>query len=100
MQTELEAIERNHTWELMQLPPGKNLVGVKWLFKTKLGTDGEVVKYKARLVAKGYSQQYGIDYQETFAPVARFETIRMILAVAAHMGWHIVTPRQGGNARV
>lgn len=87
MHAELQAIEKNKTWQLVALPPGKNKVGVKWLFKTKLGADGEVVKYKARLVAKGYSQKQGIDFQETLALVARFETIRVILAVAAQMGW-------------
>ncbi|KAK1417486.1 hypothetical protein QVD17_26615 [Tagetes erecta] len=89
MLAELQAIERNDTWELVDLPPGKNLVGVKWLFKTKPSADGKGVRHKARLVAKGYSQQHGIDYQETFAPVARFETIRVILAVSAQLGWDI-----------
>ncbi|XP_076889912.1 uncharacterized protein LOC143540492 [Bidens hawaiensis] len=87
MTTELDAIKRDMTWELVKLPQGKNLVGLKWLFKTKVGLDGNILKHKARLVAKGYSQQDGIDYQETFAPVARFETIRVVLSVAAQMGW-------------
>lgn len=75
MAEELAAIERNSKRELVTLPPGKNVVGLKWLFKTKLGADGQIVKHKARLVAKGYSQRKGIDFEETFAPVARFETI-------------------------
>jgi hypothetical protein len=62
MNQEIEAIERNNTWELIDLPPGGKTVGVKWIFKTKLNEFGEVDKYKARLVAKGYSQQYGVDY--------------------------------------
>ncbi|KAD6119247.1 hypothetical protein E3N88_10518 [Mikania micrantha] len=70
-------------------PEGKNVVGVKWTFKTKIGPHGEVSRYKARLVAKGYSQIEGIDYTETFAPVARFETIRVVIAVAAHCGWEL-----------
>ncbi|KAJ0448763.1 putative RNA-directed DNA polymerase [Helianthus annuus] len=87
MQSELQAIAKNKTWELVSLPPGKNVVGVKWVFKVKQGEDAKGIKYKARLVAKGYSQQPGIDFQETFAPVARFETVRVILSVAANMGW-------------
>lgn len=61
-------------------------MGVKWLFKVKLAGDGKGVKHKARLVAKGYSQQPGVNYQETIAPVARFETIRLVISVAAYMG--------------
>ncbi|XP_076901612.1 uncharacterized protein LOC143556071 [Bidens hawaiensis] len=89
MENELQAIEKNNTWELVTLPSGKNVVGIKWLYKTKVGVDGNLLKHKARLVAKGYSQLPGIDYQETFAPVARFETIRVFLAVAAHKGWFV-----------
>ncbi|KAM0017627.1 putative RNA-directed DNA polymerase [Helianthus debilis subsp. tardiflorus] len=89
MLKELEAIEKHNTWELVTLPSGKNVVGLKWLFKTKNGADGKVLKHKARLVVKGYSQQPGIDYQETFAPVARFETIRVVISVAAQQGWNL-----------
>ena len=62
MDDEIEAIERNDTWELTNLPKGHKTIGVKWVFKTKIKENGEVDKYKARLVAKGYKQEYGIDY--------------------------------------
>ncbi|KAK2442749.1 putative mitochondrial protein [Trifolium repens] len=87
MDAEIKAIEKNETWELTKLPDGAKKIGVKWVFKTKYNEKGEVDKYKARLVAKGYSQQYGIDYKEVFAPVARWDTIRTILALAALNGW-------------
>jgi hypothetical protein len=83
MDLEIEAIERNGTWELRDLPKGMKKIGVKWVFKTKLNENGEVDKCKARLVAKGYAQQHGIDYTEVFAPVARWDTIRMVIALAA-----------------
>ena len=65
-------------------------IGVKWIFKTKRNAKGEVEKYKARLVAKGYKQQYGIDYEEVFAPVARLETVRLLISLAAQMKWKIL----------
>ena len=83
MDLEIEAIERNGTWELTYLPKGMKKIGVKWDFKTKLNENGEVDKCKAWLVAKGYAQQYGIDYIEVFAPVARWDTILMVIALAA-----------------
>ena len=83
MDLEIEAIERNGTWELTDLPEGVKKIGVKWVFKTKLNENGKVDKCKARLVAKGYAQQHGIDYTEVFAPVARWDTIRMVIALAA-----------------
>ena len=83
MKVEMEAIEKNNTWELTDLPKGVRPIGVKWVFKTKLNKSGEVEKHKARLVAKGYAQRYGIDYMELFAPVARLDTVRLILALVA-----------------
>ncbi|KAG7553691.1 GAG-pre-integrase domain [Arabidopsis suecica] len=87
METELESIEKNGTWFLTELPKGAKKIGVKWVYKTKLNEKGEVDKFKARLVAKGYAQQQGVDYDEVFAPVARWDTIRMILALAAQEDW-------------
>lgn len=77
------AIERNNTWELTDLPRGHKTIGVKWVYKRKLKENGEVDKYKARLVAKGYKQEFGVDYKEVFAPVARHDTIKLMIALAA-----------------
>ena len=86
---EIASIEKNHTWLLVDLPVGAKPIGLKWVFKVKRNPDGSVNKYKARLVAKGYVQRHGIDYDEVFAPVARIETIRLIIALAASHGWEV-----------
>lgn len=83
MNEEIEAIKRNDTWELTTLPEGHKPIGVKWVYKTKTSQEGKMEKHKARLVAKGHKQQYGIDYEEVFAPVARVDTIRLLIALAA-----------------
>jgi hypothetical protein len=87
MDEEIDSIEINNTWDLVDLPEGKNNIGVKWVYKTKLNEKGEDEKYKARLVAQGFSQQPGIDYNETFAHVERIDTVRMVLTIAAHNRW-------------
>ena len=84
MHEELEQIEKNSTWELVPRPTDKNVIGTKWVFRNKLNEDGQVIRNKARLVCKGYAQIEGIDFEETFAPVARLEAIRMFLALAAY----------------
>ncbi|CAA7016056.1 unnamed protein product [Microthlaspi erraticum] len=89
MEAEIKSIEENHTWELMELPLGAKVIGVKWVFKTKFNERGEIDKFKARLVAKGYHQKHGIDFHEVFAPVARWDTIRSILALAAKRDWSV-----------
>jgi hypothetical protein len=77
---ELENFERNQVWELVDPPPGCKPIGTKWVWKNKDEEEGEVVRNKSRLVAQGFSQKEGIDYKETFAPVARLEAIRILLA--------------------
>ena len=66
---------KNETWQLIERPKHRKVIGVRWVFKTKLNPDGSICKHKARLVVKGYAQQYGVDYLETFAPVAMYYTI-------------------------
>ena len=85
MDEELKMIEKNQTWELVNRPENKEVIGLKWVYKTKYNEDDSVQKYKARLVAKGYFQKPGIDFNETFAPVVRMETIRTVLALAAQL---------------
>ncbi|KAL8091441.1 hypothetical protein AgCh_033890 [Apium graveolens] len=84
MQEELNEFERNKVWILVPRPKNRSVVGTKWVLKNKTNSDGIITRNKARLVAKGYSQQEGIDYDETFAPVARLEAIRIFLAYVAH----------------
>lgn len=73
----------NHTWELVDLPAGCKPLGFKWVFKKKLKTDGTIDKYKARLVIKGYKQQHGLNYFDTYSPMSRITSIRILLAIAA-----------------
>ena len=89
MDEEIRSIEKNKTWELTNLPKGRKAIGVKWVYKTKRNAKGEVQRYKARLVAKGYKQKEGVDYGEVFAPVARLETIRLLISLAAQKSWKI-----------
>ena len=89
MEEELSMIEKNHTWQLMQKPSERKVIGVKWVFQTKFNADGSVNKYKARLVVKGYPQVFRVDFSETFAPVARLDTIRLLLAVVEQKSWKV-----------
>jgi len=87
MVEELLSIERNKTWELVNLPDKKKKIDVKWVFKVKLNPDGQVSKHKARLVSRGFLQNQGIDYNEVFAPVARIETVRLVTVIACKYKW-------------
>ncbi|KAK1620485.1 hypothetical protein QYE76_026002 [Lolium multiflorum] len=89
MEEELDAIIDNGTWEPTNLPSGHRAIGLKWVYKVKKDPDGNIVKYKARLVAKGYAQRQGVDFEEVFAPVARMESVRLLLALAAHSAWQV-----------
>ena len=89
MQEELNHFERNQVWELVDKPNDHLVIGTKWVFRNKLDEHGIVIRNKARLVAKGYNQEEGIDYEETYAPVARLEAIRMLLAFASIMNFKL-----------
>lgn len=89
MQREYNSLIENKTWIIVPRPNNKKVLTNRWVFKTKVRQDGSVEKYKARLVARGHTQLYGIDYEDVFAPVARYETIRTLLAVSAKEEMHV-----------
>ena len=80
---------KNDVWDVVSRPERKSVVTSKWIYKIKHAADGSIKKYKARFVARGFSQKEGIDYEETFAPVARYTSIRVIMALAAKLGWKL-----------
>lgn len=83
MEAEITPLENNKTWILTILPHSKQAIASKWVYRIKYTPTGEIDKYKARLVAKGYNQKYGIDFHESFSPVARAVTVRLFIAIAA-----------------
>ncbi|KAI1001523.1 hypothetical protein K3495_g6676 [Podosphaera aphanis] len=91
IEEEMNALCRNKTWEVVSRPKDRNIVGSKWVFRIKHKADGSIDRYKARLVAQGFSQQPGSEYDDTYAPVARNDSLRLLLALALHRGW---TPRK------
>ena len=89
MKAELQALQTNNTWTLTDLPANKKAIGCRWVYKIKYHADGSVERYKARLVAKGYTQMEGLDFLDTFSPVAKLTAVRLLLALAAIHGWHL-----------
>ncbi|XP_020704869.2 uncharacterized protein LOC110115833 [Dendrobium catenatum] len=90
MSEEFDALQRQGTWSLVPIPQNHTILGCKWTYRTKLKPDGTIDRYKARLVAQGFKQQYGIDYKETFSPVAKMPTIRILLTVALTKQWPVL----------
>jgi histone deacetylase 1/2 len=89
MQAKFDALIKNKTWRLVPPSKGKNIIDCKWVFKIKRKSDGSIERYKARLVAKGFKQRYGIDYEDTFSPVVKIATGRLVLSVAVSRGWSL-----------
>ncbi|CAH9098391.1 unnamed protein product [Cuscuta epithymum] len=83
------AMERNHTWDVEDLPKGRKAVTSRWVFTIKYKSNGDIERYKARLVARGFSQTYGKDYKDTFAPVAKLNTVRVVLSLASNLSWNL-----------
>ncbi|XP_075074566.1 uncharacterized protein LOC142162148 [Nicotiana tabacum] len=86
---EIKALENNKTWEIVNLPKGKNIIGLKWVYQIKFKANGEVERFKDRLVAKGYNQKEGLNYHETFSLVAKMVIVRAVIIVATSKGWNI-----------
>jgi hypothetical protein len=89
MDHEFLALQRNKSWHLVPPQKGRNIIQCKWIYKIKRKQDGSLDKYKACLVAKGFRQRYGIDYEDTFSPVVKAATIRIILYIAVSGGWSL-----------
>ena len=89
MDAEYMALMKNKTWHLVPPQKGRNIIDCKWVYKIKRKADGTLDRYKARLVAKGFKQRYGIDYEDTFSPVVKATTIRIVLSIAVSRGWSL-----------
>ena len=86
---EMDALTDNGTWDLVRLPAGKKSIGCQWVFTVKVNSDGSIARLKARLVAKAYAQTYGVDYSDTFSPVAKLTSIRLFISLVATHGWEL-----------
>ena len=84
MEEELKSMKDNEVWDIIELPKGIKTIGCQWIFKTKHDFNGNVERYKVRLVAKGYTQKEGIDYKETFSPISKKDSLRIVMALVAH----------------
>ena len=103
MDEELSTLTANGTWQIVDVPPGTNLLRTKWVFKKKLDKDRGISRYRARLVCKGYTQTHGVDYNAIFSPVVRHSTLRIVLAIAAHYAMftrHLDVPKAFPNADI
>ena len=86
---EMKALVGNHTWDIIEFSKDKKIVGCKWVFTVKYKSNGSIDRYKTRLVAQGFSQIYGINYEETFAPMTKLNSIRMLLSLTINLDWEL-----------
>ena len=91
MNEKLDALHKNHTWDMVDLPPGQSVVGCRWVYKIKIKANGFVERYKACLVTKGFTQEYDIDYKETFAHVAHLIFVRCLITIVVVPYWPLLS---------